>query len=308
MNDAGRQFLKTFEHGGLYGRGVTACDFDQDNDMDVYVTNYRLKPNQLWQNDGNGKLTDVAAEYGATGGRGHGIGSCWGDIDNDGYFDIYAGNFAHRGQPHSRFLRNLGPGKGFKFEDLGECGVGYQESFASPTLADYDNDGDLDVYFTTTYRTASYGRRNYPVLYRNDGNWQFKNVSPPAGIDGLGPTYQAAWADINNDGHLDLMTAARIFVNEGNDYHWLKMRLEGDGKTVNRAAIGAQVRVRLGDKVLTRQVGAGTSGHGNQNDPTLHFGLGAHDGEVSYTITWPDGTSQEGITGVDRQVNVRLQR
>jgi len=307
-NDAGRQFLKTFEHAGLYGRGVTACDFDQDNDMDVYVTNYRLKPNHLWLNDGNGKLTDAAAEYGATGGRGHGIGSCWGDIDNDGYFDIYAGNFAHRGQPHSRFLRNLGPEKGFKFEDLGECGVGYQESFASPSLADYDNDGDLDVYFTTTYRTASYGRRNYPVLYRNDGDWKFTNVSPPAGIDGLGPTYQAAWADIDNDGDLDLMTAARIFVNQGNDYHWLKMRLEGDGKTVNRAAIGAQVRVRLGDKVLTRQVEAGTSGHGNQNDPTLHFGLGAHDVEVSYTITWPDGTRQTGITGVDRQVTVQLKR
>jgi len=296
------------EAGGAYARSVVGCDFDEDNDIDFYVSNYWLAANSLWVSDGKGGATNQAGPFGATGGSGHSVGACWGDIDNDGYFDIYAGNFAHRGQPHSRFLRNLGPEKGFKFEDLGECGVGYQESFASPTLADYDNDGDLDVYFTTIYRTASYGRRNYPVLYRNDGDWKFTNVSPPAGIDGLGPTYQAAWADFDNDGDLDLMTATRIFVNEGNDNHWLKFRLAGDGKTVNRAAIGAQVRVRLGDKVLTRQVEAGTSGHGNQNDPTLHFGLGAHGEEVSYTVTWPDGTRQKGITGVDRHVTVQLKR
>ncbi len=306
LNENGRKFVKTFERGGLYGRGVTACDFDQDNDLDIYVTNYRLQPNYLWQNDGKGNLSDVAASYNATGGHGHGIGSCWGDVDNDGYFDLFAGNFAHPwgDQPHSKFLRNLGPDGHYKFEDKGEGGVHYQESYACPTLGDYDNDGDLDIYFTTVYGTASYGIKNYPALYRNDGNWTFTNVTAEAGLSEIGATYQAAWADVDNDGDLDLMTASRLFINTGNDNHWLKIRLKGDGRTVNRSAIGAQVRIRIGKKVITRQVQGATGGHANQNDMTLHFGLGAHDARLTYEITWPNGQVQQGVAEVDRMITV----
>ena len=60
---------------------------------------------------------------------------------------------------------------------------------------------------------------------------------------------------------------------------------------VNRSAIGAQVRIRLKDKTLTRQVEAGT-GEGNQNDLTLHFGLGNYRGKVHLEITWPGGYKQ----------------
>ena len=310
INEDGKRFVKAFERGGLYGRGVTACDFDQDHDLDIYVTNYRLQPNYLWQNDGKGNLTDVAAGHGATGGHGHGIGSCWGDVDNDGYFDLFAGNFAHPwgDQPHSKFLRNLGPDGDYKFEDKGECGVHYQESYACPTLGDYDNDGDLDIYFTTVYGTASYGIRNFPALYRNDGDWTFTNVTAEAGLSEIAPTYQAAWADVDNDGDLDLVTASRLFINSGNGNHWLKIRLEGDGRTVNRSAVGAQVRIRIGEKVMARQVEAATGGHANQNDMTLHLGLGAHDTELTYEITWPNGEVQAGVTGVDRMITVTFKK
>ena len=60
---------------------------------------------------------------------------------------------------------------------------------------------------------------------------------------------------------------------------------------VNRSAIGAQVRLKLGSRILTRQVEAGT-GEGNQNDLTLHFGLGAHTGPVDLEILWPGGKTQ----------------
>ena len=289
-------------------RGVTSCDFDRDGDQDVFVSNYRLEENVLWQNNGSGAFTDVTVSVGAdepTSWQGYGgahtIGSAWGDLDNDGYMDLFVGNFAHPDnhfgsgiprQPESQFLRNLGPDAqgDYHFEDKSAtAGLHYQESYASPTLGDYDNDGDLDLFFTTVYSGDN------PVLYRNDGNWNFTNVTAAEGLAGIGPTYQAAWADYDNDGDLDLVSDGQLFVNDESQTgsnHWLKVRLTGDGVNVNRAAIGAEVRVHTGGgQILTRQVEGGT-GEGNQNDLTLHFGLGSHDGPVDLEITSPDGTSR----------------
>ncbi len=285
-------------------RGVTAADFNEDGFMDVYVSNYRLQPNFLWKNDGKGTFKEVAAEVGAhgipdavityTGGIrypicGHTIGSAVGDLDDDGHIDIFVGNFSHprAGQDRPQFLKNLGPDGQFKFEDRSaNAGLGWQESFASAALGDYDNDGDLDLYFTTVYGTGSGGIRNYPVLYRNEGNWKFTNVTAAEGIPNLPPTYQAAWGDVDNDGDLDLCTAGKLFINEGRTNNWIKVALKGDGKAVNRSAIGTQVRLRAGDRILTRQVEAGT-GEGNQNDLTLHFGLGSSKDDVAIDIDWP---------------------
>ncbi len=71
----------------------------------------------------------------------------------------------------------------------------------------------------------------------------------------------------------------------------MKLRLIGDGKAINRSAIGAQVRVRVGDRIMTRQVEAGT-GEGNQSETILHFGLGTHKDPVNLEILWPGGTKQ----------------
>ena len=229
---------------------------------------------------------------------GHSIGAAWGDFNNDGLLDLFAGNFAHgdqRGdQPKSRFLKNLGPSEDYKFEDVGTCGIDYQESYATPSAGDYDNDGSLDLFFTTVYAVASFNRNNYPVLLRNNGEFAVTDVTGAAGLANLGPTSQAAWADYDNDGDLDLLSAGRLFQNQGSENSWLKVRLEGDGKLVNRSAIGAQVRITLGEhgeKTLTRQVDAGT-GEGNQNDLTLHFGLGQHKAPVSLQVFWPNKTQQ----------------
>jgi len=96
---------------------------------------------------------------------------------------------------------------------------------------------------------------------------QFKDGNKELGIT---PGGKAAFVDYNNDGDLDLATA---------------------GKTVNRSAIGVIARIKLKDRVLTRQVASGT-GEGNHNQVRLHFGLGAHEGPFDVQITWPGGGKQ----------------
>jgi len=288
----------------MSARGVTAADFDEDGDLDVYVSNYRLFPNLLWLNDGKGAFRNVAAARGVAGDGdlgawGHTIGSAWGDLDSDGHLDLFVGNFSHPPayQDRPKFLKNLGPDGDWRFEDRSaKAGLRWQESYASPALGDYDNDGHPDLFFTTVYA----GDKS--VLYRNNGDWTFTDVTGQAHV-ATEKTYQAAWADYDNDGDLDLMSGGKLFRNPGTANRWLKVRLEGGGK-VNRAAIGAQVRVRLGRRTLTRQV-EGATGEGNQNDLTLHFGLAGHSGPVELTVLWPDGSTQTLRTPTQRLVVVR---
>ena len=301
MNKDGMSFeLHWVQSSIRRARGISTADFDEDGDLDIYASNYRLQPNGLWVNDGKGNITDQAAAYGATGNSGHTIGSAWGDMDNDGHLDIFAANFSHAGQPAAGFLRNTGPSGEYKFQQTKSLsGPDWQESYASAALGDMDNDGDLDLFFTTVYPGDA------SRMYRNDGKWQFVNVTDEVNLSGLNPTYQAAWADIDNDGDLDLATAGRIYQNDlDNNNRWLKVRLEGDGVTVNRAAIGAQVRAFSGNETLTRQVNTGT-GQGNQNDLTLHFGLGKHIGNVQLEVTWPGGAVQRATVGTNQTVTIR---
>jgi hypothetical protein len=283
-------FAETWRSGAAQpARGITAADFDEDGDLDIYVSNYRLVANRHWQNDGKGAFADVAAAFGTAGDGGlgawgHTIGSAWGDFDNDGHFDLFVGNFSHTPAYQDRpyFLRNRGPRENFHFEDKsGGAGLRWQESYASPALADFDNDGLLDLFFTTVYG----GDKS--VLYRNAGGWKFEDVTAAAKV-ATAQTYQAAWCDFDADGYPDLVSGGRLFKNPGGPNHWLRVRVRG---TKRVPSVGTQVRLVLGGNTLVRQV-EGTTGQGNQNDPYLHFGLGAHEGPVTLEIRWPDGRKQ----------------
>lgn len=317
MNNNGQSFTMSTLGTGEASRGVTACDFDQDNDLDIYVSNYRLLPNDLWVNNGAASFSEQASAYNVLSTErgwsgGHSIGNCWGDFDNDGLFDLFSGNFSHRGagwgldgiQPESDFFRNRGSANSYHFEDMGTCGIYWQESYASPAAGDYDNDGRLDLYFTTVYPIATSGEVNNSVLFRNESDFSFAAVDD-ASLAELGETVQAAWGDYNNDGQLDLMTAGKLFRNRGiNTNNWLKVRLRGDGISVNRSAIGAQVRIVLGSDILSRQV-EGATGQGSQNDPSLHFGLGGQTSPVNLSIIWPDGSVQTtNNVAVNQQITV----
>jgi hypothetical protein len=286
-------------------RGVTAADYNADGHIDLYLSHYRLQPNALLRNDGRGNFTDVAEASWVAGklkrkisyvGKqyrqaGHTIGSAFGDFNNDGRLDIFVANFSHRPEYQDRpqVLENTGPQAQFRFDDRSYLtNLRWQESYASAALADYDNDGNLDFFLSTVYEKSTDGDSNHSVLYRNSGAWKFEEAGSREKLPLLGPSYQAAWADIDNDGDLDLVANGRMLLNEGNRGNWIGLALYGDASTVNWSALGAVARITLGKKQLTRHVDAAT-GEGNQNDNRLHFGLGNHSAPVDVEITWPGG-------------------
>src|SRR3972149_10260563 len=122
------------------GRGILneqdGGDYNDDGLLDIFVSNYRLDPNFLWRNNGNGTFTAVAQDQGVEGKEkkghyGHTIGSEWGDYDNDGDLDLFSANLAHPRyigfSDKSMLLENLGP-PDYRFKErTKDGGIRYQE-------------------------------------------------------------------------------------------------------------------------------------------------------------------------------------
>ncbi len=270
-------------------RGVTAADFDEDGDLDIYVSQFRRERNLLWQNNGYAGFRDVAKAFNATAKHSHSLGAAFGDMDSDGHLDLVVGNM---GQPGPVFLQNGGPYDQWHFTDKSaKAGITYVSSHGAPGLGDFDNDGFLDLFLPARKKKEA------SALYRNNGDWSFTDVTEKTGLADLRGSRQGNWADFDNDGDLDLIADGKLFRNSGNDNAWVKIKLVGTES--NRAAIGAQARIKLGERRFTRQVEGGT-GESNQNDLTLHFGLGPpRTKPVEVTITWPGGEIQKATVDVN---------
>lgn len=319
-NVGGKKFEPWWEAKGdqvMPGRGVTFFDCDEDGKPEIYVSNYRLAPNFLWFFDPKSVLKDRAMELGAAGKPGpmvqygngvkvaccgHTIGSCVADFDNDTHIDILVANFSHppEWQNRTQFLRNTGPPK-LRFDDKSaSVKLRWQESYAVAVAGDIDNDGLVDFFLTTVYPGDT------SVMYRNLGDWKFADVTKQSGVS-TAQTYQAAFADINGDGFLDLVSGGKVWINtlgeQNRKQNYLKVRLEGAGKC-NRAAIGSRVIVKAGRKTFTRQVEAGT-GSGCENDLTMHFGLGAESGPVEIDVQWAGGGRSSHQAKVNQTVVFR---
>ncbi len=279
-----------------YGRSVAWCDFDMDGDMDYYLSNYRLQPNQLMVNDGNAEFTDQADAHGQLQGYnvmnayGHTIGSQWADFDNDLDFDLIVGNFAHPWgldyQDKVMLCRNNGA-PDYDFTDIREgSGIEYCETVFCPAFGDFDNDGWQDVFISSVYD----GRQ--PFLYRNTGDGEhFENVNYVSGFHGTCyNSYGVSWCDYDHDGDLDVAIGnGGLFENTGSHGNWLELNLRGTSPTVNKFAFGSMAFVYSGDSHYLRQVEGGSGAESSQNAATLHFGLGEADHIDSLVVRWIGG-------------------
>jgi len=278
--------------GNMAGRGVCCSDFDGDGDSDILVSNYRLHPNFLWENDGGGFFHEAACQLGVKGTEdngwwGHSIGSASGDFDNDGDMDLFTANLAHPRYIHlsdrSQLLENCSE-NGIVFKDVRRTmGIAYEETHSDPAWADVDNDGDLDLYLTSVYE----GRRSF--LYLNNGV-SFEDGTYLAGVRVLNG-WGCAFADYDGDNDLDLLVGSRngvrLFRNSTSG-HFLRVQPVGNGSTTNTSCVGCRVEIETPEGRQTREVTAG-KGTTSQNSLVQHFGLGAYWGPVDLVIRFTDG-------------------
>ena len=196
----------------IQGGGVAAGDYDQDGWTDLYFTGGTIGPNYLYRNLSNGRFEEVASQAGVALEARFDTGATFTDINGDGWPDLFVGGIDGAGV---RLFRNRQNGT---FEDITEAsGLAGIDNGYSASFADYDRDGDLDMYMTH-WNDSSQG--NY--LFQNDGTGFFTDVSEASGIPkNLMADYTANFSDINNDGWLDLLVAAdfntsQIYLNNGN--------------------------------------------------------------------------------------------
>ena len=278
----------TFQAGALdngLAMGTVCFDFDNDGDQDIYLVHDGYDPNFMYRNDGTGIFTEVGASIGVNT-ESFGMGVDVGDVNNDGFLDIYIANLG----PNFLLLNNANGTYSDISEtaNIGDSGMGW-----GCNLFDYDNDGLDDIYVANLHAFAP--KPN--VLYKNQGDLTFTIEETNSPISDQEDSYGSAVFDLDLDGHLDMVVTTKgagertkLYQNVERSKNWIGFKLIGT--ISNFSAIGAKVELidNLGQLHYTELV-AGQS-WASQSTSLVHFGLGDAESIESLTVTWPSGLEQ----------------
>jgi hypothetical protein len=292
---------------GRYPMTAMATDFDGDGWPDIYVASDSTAA-ILYRNNRDGTFTDVAVESGAAyseqGRAQAGMGIAAGDFNADGHLDILKTHFA---DDIPALYRALGRGR---FEDIAmAAGLGVQNRYVEwgAGMPDLDNDGRPDLVYVTgnVYPEVERVLDGYPhrgprLVFRNVDGQRFEDVTLASGPGAAArhSSRGAAFGDIDNDGDVDVLV---MNMNEPpsllrNDYGgtnaWMGVRLQG--RTSNRLAIGAIVRVTAGGRTQARVV-ASQGSYYSHDDLRVHVGLGPAERVDAIEVQWPGG-ARETVT------------
>lgn len=226
---SGIHFSNTYEDPEMWGRlyreftlgevgsGVAIGDYDNDGWSDIYAVS-KTGPNKLYRQVAPFQFEDATEQAGVAGLGAWSTGATFVDIDNDGLLDIYLCHFA---APNELFVNQ---GDGAFREEASVRGLALVDASVMAAFADYDRDGDLDVYIVTNVLDTRARPAGQPDrLFRNEGNSFFVEATRDAGIAGDAQGHSATWWDYNHDGWPDLYVA-NDFENPDHLY-----RNNGDG-------------------------------------------------------------------------------
>ncbi len=309
-NNGDGTFTDVTKTAGIYnttgkGLGVVWGDYNNDGAADIYVANDSTE-NLFYRNNGDGTFEEVGFMVGVAlsenGAAENGMGTTFGDWNNDGWFDLTVTNYAQ--QTNTLYHNDA---DGF-FTDATTTTKTAQRTYPylgwATAFIDYDNDGYQDLFVANGHlhenlaelgQEGTYGQRN--LLFRNNSNGTFTEIS-----ETLGPGMKltdvsrgATFADYDLDGDIDIVvtnsnTAPRLLRNDGgNRKNWLQIRLTATNGSTD--AIGARVKITTGTLTQTREVRSG-DGYLSQQDLTLHFGIGDSEQVDSIEVQWQSGAKQ----------------
>lgn len=314
---------------GRAGFGVAPGDFDDDGDIDLYVSAYGAgRPaagappthdeyNLLWRNGGDMRFRDVADEFDVAasirgiGGvedeiadpgpvvmdgvtyyqpiGGNSFGALWADLDNDADRDLLVTNIGHPDYPQSDRTL-LYLRDGDGFDEVSAAaGLAYREYELFPGIFDVNNDGLQDIAIAGQWN-GTFGGNNWE-LYLQQPDHTFRRLTPgEIGIDHRGqPGWN--WADFDGDGDLDVFLAA--FEGPLRAFR----NLDDDDHDwlevrLEGPDVGARVTIETSAGVQSREVTAGSSHYSQQTSRKLYFGLGTDGCAANVRVRWPDGTDE----------------
>jgi enediyne biosynthesis protein E4 len=285
--------------------GIAMLDYDNDGWPDLLFSN-DTQPNKLYRNNGNGTFTEKAVVAGVAfsedGVARAGMGVDAADYDHSGYASVLITNFAN--QMISLYHNE---GKGLFVDEAPRSEIGRASLLTlgfGCFFFDYDLDGWPDVLIANGHIDADIQRVQAnvkyampPHLFRNAGTGKFQEVTKSLGPSFASPRVGrgAAYADIDNDGRLDLLLSTNggpvyLFRNEaqGAAAANRSLRIKLLGTKSNRDGIGAVVKLTAGGETQTEMLRSGSS-YLSASELVLTFGLGPRDKADAIDIRWPSG-------------------
>ncbi|MEM6515180.1 MAG: FG-GAP-like repeat-containing protein [Bacteroidota bacterium] len=339
-NDTGTAFTEISGPDFVFSQRSNFIDIDNDGNLDAFVC-HDIDPNVYYINDGSGNLTfyqgqsaELPNGIGLTPGGGN-YGTVWIDYDNDRDMDLFIAkcrggntlisiNELWRNDGNGVFV-NVADSSGWY--DSNYPGVGHDNSSNlgdaiqtwSSAWADFDNDGDMDVYVG-----ASSSSNGLSKLMENNGDGTFTDITAGSGVLNANMGIENAPADFDNDGFVDILSNGDIlfnngdftftnfsvnmpssgsigdvnndgfldvfngnlFLNDTNSNNWLKIITVGTESNLN--GIGARVEITTPSGTQIRDVRSG-EGFRYMSSLNTHFGLGTDSTITNITVYWPSG-------------------